>query len=47
MVASGVSKNGSTIGGTITKIVVVQPNAGYGPSPGKPGTGTIVAVYCQ
>jgi hypothetical protein len=28
------------------KIVVVLTDAGYGPSPGHPGTGRIVATYC-
>jgi hypothetical protein len=46
IVSGSVSKTGSSISSTSTRIVVVQPDAGYGPSPGKPGTGTIVAVYC-
>jgi hypothetical protein len=46
LVASGVAKDGSTISGNIVKIVVVLTDAGYGPSPGHPGTGRIVATYC-
>jgi FtsP/CotA-like multicopper oxidase with cupredoxin domain len=46
LVSGSVSKAGSSISSTSTRIVVVQPDAGYGPSPGKGGKGTIVAVYC-
>jgi hypothetical protein len=46
IVASSVQKNGSTISGNITKIVIVRTNPGYGPSPGQAGTGTVVAVIC-
>jgi hypothetical protein len=46
LVSSGVSKTGSSINGNTTSIVVVQVDPGYGASPGKAGTGTVIAVYC-
>ena len=46
-VTDRVSKNGSTMSGKITKIVVVRTNPGYAASPVSPGTGSIVATYCQ
>ena len=46
LVASSVSQSGSTINGTWGSIVVVHTDAGYGPNPGHPGTGTIVATFC-
>jgi hypothetical protein len=46
IVSSEVTKNGSTISGTITHIVVVQVNPGYGPTPGHRGTGTIIGTVC-
>jgi hypothetical protein len=46
VVASSVTKSGSTISGNIAKIVVVTPNPGYEPNPGHAGTGRIVAVLC-
>jgi hypothetical protein len=46
LVASSVTKSGSTISGKWAKIVVVKTNTGYGPNPGHPGTGTIVATFC-
>jgi FtsP/CotA-like multicopper oxidase with cupredoxin domain len=46
LVSSSVTKTGSTIAGNTTSIVVVNVQPGYGPSPGKPGKGTVVAVYC-
>jgi M6 family metalloprotease-like protein len=46
VVASKVTKDGSTIAGDTKRIVVVKTNPGYGPSPGKAGTGTVVATYC-
>jgi len=45
-VRAAVTKHGSSIGGTITKIVVVITAAGYAANPGHPGTGTVVAAYC-
>ncbi len=36
----------SRISGNVVKIVVVRTNAGYGPDPGHPGTGTVVSLAC-
>ena len=44
--SSTVTKSGPTIAGDIPRIVIVRTNPGYGPSPGKTGTGTVVAVVC-
>jgi hypothetical protein len=46
VVSTRVSQSGSTISGDVFKIMVVTPNAGYGPDPGQHGTGTVVATYC-
>lgn len=46
VVASSVTKKGSTINGTWSGIVVVKPDGTYAPSPGHPGTGTIIATFC-
>ncbi len=46
VVTSKVNKSGSTLSGTYTHIVVVQTNPGYAPSPGSPGTGTILGRFC-
>lgn len=46
LVASSVTKSGNAINGRWGKIVVVRTDAGYAPSPGRPGTGTIVATFC-
>jgi hypothetical protein len=46
IVSSSISKSGSTILGNAPAIVVVQPDPGYRPDPGHPGTGTAVTVYC-
>jgi hypothetical protein len=45
LVTSKVTKSGSNIVGTITRIVVVKTSS-YGPSPGAGGTGTVVAAVC-
>jgi hypothetical protein len=45
-VSSSIAKNGSTISGNITQIVVVVTTPGYAANPGHPGTGTIIATYC-
>lgn len=47
LVASGITKSGSTFTGNIVQIVVVKTDPGYGSDPGKDGTGTIVATYCK
>jgi hypothetical protein len=46
IVSSSIQKNGSIITGNVRKIVIVQTNPGYGPSPGHAGTGKVVSVYC-
>ncbi|HKP38466.1 MAG TPA: LamG-like jellyroll fold domain-containing protein [Pyrinomonadaceae bacterium] len=46
IVSSSIQKNGSVITGNVRKIVIVQTNPGYGPSPGQAGTGKVVSVYC-
>jgi hypothetical protein len=46
VVSGNVTKSGSTVAGDIVKIVVVTTDPGYGPSPGHPGTGKLVATYC-
>ena len=45
LVTSRVTKSGSTIAGTVTRIVVVRTSS-YGPSPGAGGKGTVVAAVC-
>jgi hypothetical protein len=45
LVTSKVTKSGSNIVGTITRIVVVKTSS-YGPSPGAGGTGAVVAIVC-
>lgn len=47
LVTSSVTKTNKTVSGTKPKIVIVRVNPGYAPSPGHPGTGTVVAVLCQ
>lgn len=46
IVSSSIQKNGSIITGNIRKIVIVETNSGYGPSPGHAGTGRVVSVFC-
>ena len=46
IVSSSISKNGTVTSGDIKKIIVVRTNPGYGPSPGHPGTGQVVASLC-
>lgn len=43
-VSSSTTKDGATVSGNITKIVVVVTAPGYAPDPGHPGT--IIATYC-
>ncbi len=45
LVTSQVTKSGSSIVGTVTRLVVLKTSA-YGPSPGAGGKGTVVAVIC-
>jgi len=46
VVASSVTQSGSTVSGNWASIVVVHTDPGYGPNPGHPGTGQIVATFC-
>jgi len=46
VVTTSVTKAGPITSGNVARIVVVQTAAGYGPSPGHPGTGTVIATYC-
>lgn len=46
LVASSVSKTGNNISGSWGSIVVVKTDPGYGPNPGHPGSGKIVAIFC-
>jgi hypothetical protein len=46
IVTAHVTKRGPVISGDIVHIVLVRTNPGYGPNPGHPGTGTIVATLC-
>ncbi len=46
LVASSVTKSGTTISGSFAEIVVVITDPGYAPGPGHPGTGRIVATFC-
>jgi len=41
------AKSGSTINGDYVKIVVVKTNLDSAPDPANPGTGTIVATFCD
>jgi hypothetical protein len=47
LVTPSVTMSGATISGSAPKIVVVKTDAGYGPDPSTPGTGTVVATFCQ
>jgi len=46
IVASHITKSGSTISGDIVHIIVVRTDPGYQPDPGHPGTGTVIAQVC-
>jgi hypothetical protein len=46
VVSSSIQKSGSAVVGNVPSIVIVQTDPGYGPSPGKTGTGTVVATLC-
>ncbi|HEY6149797.1 MAG TPA: DUF11 domain-containing protein [Gaiellaceae bacterium] len=46
IVSSLITKSGSTIHGDTVHMVVVHTNPGYGPDPGHPGTGQVVAEIC-
>jgi hypothetical protein len=44
IVSSSITSSGETISGNIAKIVIVATDPGYGPNPGHPGTGHIIAT---
>ena len=46
VVATKITKAGSSLAGDYVKIVVVKTNPGYAPDPGHAGTGMIVATFC-
>ena len=46
IVSSSVQKNGAAITGNVRRIVVIKTDPGYGPAPGKPGTGKVIAILC-
>jgi hypothetical protein len=46
IVASSVSTSGPRISGDSVKVVIVKADTGFGPDPGHPGTGTVVAQLC-
>lgn len=46
IIAHSIQQNGNVLSGDIKQIVIVRTNSGYGPSPGHPGTGKVVAVIC-
>src|SRR5581483_6499051 len=46
LVASSVTKSGSSIDGVWAKVVVVKTASGYAGNPGDGGTGTIGATFC-
>jgi hypothetical protein len=45
--SSSITKSGSVISGNNRKIVVIQPDPGYGASAGHEGTGTVMSVTCE
>jgi hypothetical protein len=45
-VAGSVTKSGKVVAGNIVGIVIVKTDAGYGPTPGHPGTGVVAATLC-
>ena len=47
LVSPAVTKSGATISGAASKIVVIRTDAGYSSDPGHPGSGTVVAQFCQ
>ncbi|MFI5713347.1 hypothetical protein [Kribbella sp. NPDC051620] len=47
LVTSKVVKNGNIINGTKPAIAIVRVNPGYSPSPGHPGTATVLGLLCS
>ena len=46
VVTSTSTNAGNTTSGNVVAIVVVRTNGDYSPSPGRVGTGTVVATFC-
>ena len=46
LVASSVTKSGSTILGNTPNLAVINTDQGYSPDPGHAGTGTVISVGC-
>ena len=46
LVSDAITKDGDTISGNVVRVVQVATDPGYGPDPGHPGTGKIVATLC-
>jgi hypothetical protein len=46
-VSPSVTRSGSTLSGSATRIVVVKTDPGYEGNPGHSGTGVVVAQFCQ
>ena len=46
LVSSSITKDESHIDGNAAHVVLVRTDAGYGPDPGTPGTGTVVFTIC-
>ena len=46
IVSSNVTKSGSVISVDIKQVVIVENDPGYEPNPGRPGTGTELAIIC-
>jgi hypothetical protein len=46
VVASAMEKTGSTVGGDVSRVVVVRTDAGYANDLAHVGTGTVVATVC-
>jgi hypothetical protein len=44
IVASNITKQGSTISGDTAAIAVVEPDLGYAPDPGHAGTGMVISI---
>jgi hypothetical protein len=46
IVASSITRSGSTISGNIPQMAVINVDPGYQPDPDHPGTGTVISVDC-
>jgi hypothetical protein len=47
LVSGAVTQSGSTMAGSVLRIVVVRTAGGYASDPGHAGMGTVIATYCQ